>query len=1110
MADDDQIIQSIILQGIDQAVAQLQELGETAQSAFAQMGDAANGLSSSLAGVGDAADKAEGVGDKVGKAGEKSKEAGASFTELGERGTRAFEGLTQSSERFISSLSGLSVGGAIGAFEGLTSAVGSTTSAFGVFGRVVGVTVGAFGAAVAGTAALTYALKEFAGESASAIVGLDNLSKEAGTSFENVAGLKSAFADSGVSAEAFGSAMRIAAFRIQAEWPEIKRSVRDASDTIIGDMIKVREASTALAGAQDQVRSAYIAAREAAINAEGAENRSAEATIKTKQAALALADAQATSRNSHLALQSALLSVEHAEYNLTLAQGGSRDKEYEQYLKQKDAENALAEAKKRVSDVRRQNERDQLAEQSAALAYQSALRDQEKAGLDAEKSQIELRNAQRAASDADLKTQTLQIEKRAALAKLDDDRLKDINAIAATTERAGKGQSDAQKDVNLHLVETQDLFKSIILTASRQPGGATVQNTILAMADAFKAMGNSADTAATKLALVRQLGRGLGQEFVNALDVGGEQLKEDAGIRSSRADQGGQSKSLQDLAKQVDAARAFTIAQSQLDDELEKTKLLIGSTFFSGFTEGMRRVSESLGANRDKTVDWFKSLTALHDIIDDVFKVLAGDTDKLKSPWVQAMVSGFEAVKKTALEIADIIDRISKSALFNALFPAIQKQEAKPGVGPGLFSAVSGGAPIPQSSPESNVPGTARALGGGSSPIVPNISPFGLDLGVAPTIPEPGTPGGPLGYSSLGSLIGSIFNTRPRTPGVAEALPGLGAVDGAPGTFPPQRQQITPNFGETLASFQQRSGAQSPVPVTVVSGSGAPLPASIPTSQDTRSAREQGLAPQGTGLTPQQYFQTQLQSRPGYVAPSSSIVYAPQAPGEAPQAPLTSQAGQASSGSTQGISAIASAASEAAPKISSLGGAIDPVISALSSLTAALASAASTASQPAQGHASGGMIHGPGTSTSDSILARLSHGEFVMSAQAVQHYGASAMQSLNQMRLPNVSFAAGGLVDWVSRIKLPRFSAGGMVEMAAGGLIDALSRPMMASHAIPAFADGGAVSAPAGQSAKRFTLVLGDKSFDNLTGPDHVMTQLERHAVSRQLSSAGRKPSWNR
>ena len=46
----------------------------------------------------------------------------------------------------------------------------------------------------------------------------------------------------------------------------------------------------------------------------------------------------------------------------------------------------------------------------------------------------------------------------------------------------------------------------------------------------------------------------------------------------------------------------------------------------------------------------------------------------------------------------------------------------------------------------------------------------------------------------------------------------------------------------------------------------------------------------------------------------------------------------------------------------------------------------------------GGLITGPGSGTSDSIAARLSNGEYVIKAAAVQRYGVDFFDSLNQMR----------------------------------------------------------------------------------------------------------------
>lgn len=65
-------------------------------------------------------------------------------------------------------------------------------------------------------------------------------------------------------------------------------------------------------------------------------------------------------------------------------------------------------------------------------------------------------------------------------------------------------------------------------------------------------------------------------------------------------------------------------------------------------------------------------------------------------------------------------------------------------------------------------------------------------------------------------------------------------------------------------------------------------------------------------------------------------------------------------------------------------------------------------SAPAQ-FATGGYVSGPGSGTSDSILARLSNGEYVLRAAAVRQYGTALLDRMNGLHMP--AFADGGLVE---------------------------------------------------------------------------------------------------
>lgn len=145
------------------------------------------------------------------------------------------------------------------------------------------------------------------------------------------------------------------------------------------------------------------------------------------------------------------------------------------------------------------------------------------------------------------------------------------------------------------------------------------------------------------------------------------------------------------------------------------------------------------------------------------------------------------------------------------------------------------------------------------------------------------------------------------------------------------------------------------------------------------------------------------------------------------------------------------------------------ITSAGSALSGALSSAGQAIGAAAeQGalvpFARGGYVRGPGSGTSDSIMARLSAGEFVVNAARVRQLGLGFMQQLN-------GFAEGGLVG--------RF---------------------------PRFAEGGLVGAADGQAVASFHFESG--SAYRLTGPRDVVGALITEAKAQQMRSAGVKPSW--
>lgn len=87
--------------------------------------------------------------------------------------------------------------------------------------------------------------------------------------------------------------------------------------------------------------------------------------------------------------------------------------------------------------------------------------------------------------------------------------------------------------------------------------------------------------------------------------------------------------------------------------------------------------------------------------------------------------------------------------------------------------------------------------------------------------------------------------------------------------------------------------------------------------------------------------------------------------------------------------------------------------------------------------ASGGLISGPGTGTSDSILARVSNGEYMMNAAAVGAYGTDLLDQMNSLSLP--AFAAGGPVVSIPKLGQVSSSSGSGGNDAVGQKLDRLA-----------------------------------------------------------------------
>jgi TP901 family phage tail tape measure protein len=153
-----------------------------------------------------------------------------------------------------------------------------------------------------------------------------------------------------------------------------------------------------------------------------------------------------------------------------------------------------------------------------------------------------------------------------------------------------------------------------------------------------------------------------------------------------------------------------------------------------------------------------------------------------------------------------------------------------------------------------------------------------------------------------------------------------------------------------------------------------------------------------------------------------------------------------------------------------------------------------------KGHAIGGSIYGPGSSTSDSIPAMLSNGEYVVNAGAVAHYGKGTFDALNARHL-----AKGGVARTNSSITYHKQHMNRIARhFADGGYVPSSVSGLMSLSSFPHFAAGGAVnSIKAGTNVVYNVNVSVDK-IDSTVDMKKAIDEALKSAESRAKMSGSR------
>lgn len=201
---------------------------------------------------------------------------------------------------------------------------------------------------------------------------------------------------------------------------------------------------------------------------------------------------------------------------------------------------------------------------------------------------------------------------------------------------------------------------------------------------------------------------------------------------------------------------------------------------------------------------------------------------------------------------------------------------------------------------------------------------------------------------------------------------------------------------------------------------------------------------------------------------------------------------------TGGVRGDAGGDSQASLDVAGLGDAASEARSSLSEFAAAVKSLSGLAATHASDSgdsggtvtvATGGYVRGPGTTTSDSINARLSDKEYVQPADATEHYGVAFM-------------------DAIRTKSLPRFATGGLFS----GMLSGMRSGTAASAPSHGGASSSASSAPGGAASQMQHWGTVDWRTD--AGTYKVATQRDtmRHlssaAKSAKRYSTGQKPGW--
>lgn len=472
-----------------------------------------------------------------------NEEVAAAFDKMADAGERAFEALSRAFEHGATS------------FAGLATALVGIGASFAIAG------VGIF---------------EFVKHTEEGVSALSDLAEAAGTTTEEMSGIKAAFAAGGVSSGQLEQAFKRLSISIQQSWTEIKQASRQSADQLKGDALSVSNAQLALGDALRKVA-----------------NIERDQAVQAKQNLAGVAGAQQT-LNELNSKRLASLGVDTSALDDQLAKN-------REMLAIKQAQLALEQAKTKQAE-------------DAANAEDEAL----KAANAAKLARITLNQAERKEQD-DIKNDINNVAK--AVKEVADGNSGALNSINASAENIAKGIIKSAADSGHALTELKGDISDL---ASPAP---EVKETFLQIGKVLKGI---EDPALKSAVAARLLGRTISQDFLNVLE-NPEAIEsfikriEDLGLAVDETD------------KKV--SEKFRSALFGLQNDIELIGNKMATAFGPGLTTILTALDAAIVANRQKFIDFATSIaSSVVPVIDGLIRVLS-DAAQPQDQWIADYVS---------------------------------------------------------------------------------------------------------------------------------------------------------------------------------------------------------------------------------------------------------------------------------------------------------------------------------------------------------------------------------------------------------------------------------------------------------------------------------------